>query len=307
LGRGKGVPIKSFPELTVDYFRRVHELNADYIFILDKPVVSEEFFQEAEKRNIPVIWIDHHATEKKIPNFVNYYNPLFNKPKTEEPVTALCYQITNKKDDVWLAVIGCISDNFVPAFYKDFVKKYPELAVEKKEAFDIFYKSQIGRITRILGFGLKDRITNVINMIRFLMKAKTPYDVLEESNKNRTMHQRFDHIFPRYQKFLQKAISLGKRKEKILFFQYGGDLSISSDLANELSYKFPDKIIVVVYLKGILANISMRGEKVKEMLSKAIEGFEDATGGGHEKAVGGRMKVEDLDKFRENLEKLSTQ
>ena len=42
--RGKGVPIKSFPALTVDYFRKVEELKADYIFILDKPVVGEEFF-----------------------------------------------------------------------------------------------------------------------------------------------------------------------------------------------------------------------------------------------------------------------
>ena len=42
--RGKGVPIKSFPELTEDYFRKVNELNADYIFILDTPVVSQDFF-----------------------------------------------------------------------------------------------------------------------------------------------------------------------------------------------------------------------------------------------------------------------
>lgn len=305
LGRGKGVQIKSFPDLIVDYFRKVQELNADYIFILDKPVVSEEFFREAEKVNIPIVWIDHHLVDRETtPPFVNYYNPLFNKSKTEEPVTALCYQVSNKKDDVWLAVVGCISDRFVPSFYKDFLKKYPEFAIKGKKAFDIFYKSQIGKVARIFGFGLKDRTTNVINMIRYLMKVKTPYDVLEENSRNHTMHQRFNDILSKYQKLLQKAVTLGKGKEKILFFQYGGDLSISSDLSNELSYLFPDKIIVVIYLKGILANISMRGKKVREMLLKSIEGLDDATGGGHEMAVGGRMRVEDLEKFRENLEKL---
>ncbi|HUS50602.1 MAG TPA: hypothetical protein VMZ91_10585, partial [Candidatus Paceibacterota bacterium] len=30
IGRGKGVPIKSFPEMTADYFRKINELNADY-------------------------------------------------------------------------------------------------------------------------------------------------------------------------------------------------------------------------------------------------------------------------------------
>ncbi|MBA7634037.1 hypothetical protein ES703_41611 [subsurface metagenome] len=111
IGRGKGVAIKSFPGLIVDYFRKVGELNADYIFILDKPVVSEEFWKRVEQINIPVVWIDHHEINKEdIPEFVNYYNPLFNKSKSNEPVTALCYQIINKKNDLWLAVIGCISD-----------------------------------------------------------------------------------------------------------------------------------------------------------------------------------------------------
>ena len=63
IGRGKGIAIKSFPEMTDEYFRRVMELNADYIFILDKPVVSKEFFEEVEKFNIPVVWIDHHNIE----------------------------------------------------------------------------------------------------------------------------------------------------------------------------------------------------------------------------------------------------
>ena len=35
LGRGKGFPVKSSPSLTQDYFRKVEEFNADYIFVLD--------------------------------------------------------------------------------------------------------------------------------------------------------------------------------------------------------------------------------------------------------------------------------
>ena len=35
IGRGKGIPIKSFPDLNVDYFRRIQEFeNSDYILFL---------------------------------------------------------------------------------------------------------------------------------------------------------------------------------------------------------------------------------------------------------------------------------
>jgi single-stranded DNA-specific DHH superfamily exonuclease len=99
IGRGKGIPIKSFPELTPDYFRKIRELNADYIFILDKPVISKEFFKEVEQINVPIVWIDHHIIDKKnIPDFVNYYNPLLNNNGTTvEPTTYLCYQVSQKK------------------------------------------------------------------------------------------------------------------------------------------------------------------------------------------------------------------
>ncbi len=307
LGRGKGVPIRSFPELSEEYFRKVHELNADYIFILDKPIVSDSFLKKAEEHNIPIVWIDHHSLgDFYIPDYVNYYNPLFNKTKSQEPVTAICYQISRKKDDLWLAVAGSIADSFIPDFYKDFIKKYPDLAINKKNPFDIFYKSEIGRMARIFSFALKDRTTNVVKMMKFLMQVKNPYEVLEENAKNRTMHQRYGQINSKYTLLIEKAVKNLGEKDKLLFFQYGGDLSISSDLANELSYMFPKKIIVTVYVKGVKANISMRGKNAKNIFLEAIKGIDNARGGGHDEAVGGQMKTGDLEKFRENLEELIT-
>ncbi len=302
-GKGKGVAIKSFPELTADYFRKVHELNADYIFILDKPLVSEEFFEKAHQSNIPIVYIDHHEIDKtKIPEFVNYYNPIFNSIKLEnKPTSYLCYQISKNKNDLWIAIAGCISDSFLPEFYLEFKENYPDLSIDSKNAFEIKYKSQIGKITSLFNFALMDRTTNVVNMIKFLMKVKNPYEVLEESKENYTMHQRFNQINSKYQKLLEKAKKI-KSSDKVLFFKYGGDLSISSDLSNELMYLFPEKIIVVVYVSGIKASISVRGEKIRENVLKVIEGLEDATGGGHENAVGAKIKFEDLEKFKKNLE-----
>ncbi|MEK6906617.1 MAG: DHHA1 domain-containing protein [Nanoarchaeota archaeon] len=302
IGRGKGIPIRSFPDLTIEYFRKIKELNTDYIFILDKPVVSEEFLKEVEQTNIPIVWIDHHAMDKKkIPSFVNYYNPLFNKSKKSEPTTYLCYQVSQKKEDIWLVVAGCISDKFIPDIYSELEKTNPDLYIKSNNAFEILFKSPIGRIARIFGFALKDRTTNVINMLKFLMKSKSPNDILEENSQNYTMHKRFNEIDQKYRKLLERAESLATTSEKILFFQYAGDLSISSDLSNELMYKFPDKVIVVMYVTGVKVNISVRGKKIKKRVLKSLEELEGATGGGHDDAVGARIKIEDLEKFRKNM------
>ncbi len=301
IGRGKGVAVRSFPDLSLDYFRKVNEFNADYIFILDKPVVSKEFFEEAEKFNIPVVWIDHHKIEEKPPEFVNYYNPVYNRLKKNEPVTYLCYNITNKKEDKWLGVVGCISDKYLPNFYNEFRKEYPDLAISSKNPSDIYYNSPIGTISKIFSFALKDRTTNVVNMIKFLLKARNPYEVLDETFKNKTMHSRFKEINNKYRKLLQKAIE-ESGKNKLLFFQYGGDLSMSADLANELSYRFSKKIIAVAYIKGIKVNISLRGKKIRKIALKAIENFKDATGGGHKEAVGVKINVKDLEIFKKRLQ-----
>ena len=300
--KGKGIPIRSFPELTEEYFKRVQELNADYIFILDKPVVSDEFFNKAREFNIPVVCIDHHEIDRKIPEFVNYYNPLLNKSKSNEPTTYLCYQISQKKEDLWLAGLGSISDVFVPEFYPGIVGKYPDITIDSDNAFDIRYNSQFGRIINFFSFALKDRITNVVIMMKFLMKVKSPYDVLEESKENYTMYKRFNEINSKYQRLLEKA-----KKEvsgKFLFFRYSGDLSISADLADELCYLFPEKIIVVAYDSGVKVNISARGKNVREIILKAISDLKDSTGGGHEEAVGAKIRVGDLEKFRKKLENL---
>ena len=303
--RGKGFPVKTSPELTHEYFRKVRELDPDYIFILDQPEVSMEFFKEVEKVNIPVVWIDHHEIDKKkIPKFVNYYNPVFNKKKSEEPVTALCYQITKVKKDLWIGVVGSISDKFVPDFYDEFKKAFPEFGINSKDAFEIYYNSKIGELAKMFSFGLMDRTTNVINMLKFLTKVKSPYDVFEETSKNSSMHGRFNELYKKYKKLVDKAEKEAKKSGKLFFFKYGGDTGMSADIANRLKYLFPEKIIVVARVVGARVSISMRGKKIREKVLKVIEKIPGATGGGHENAVGAQVSIEHIEEFEKSLREL---
>lgn len=309
--KGKGVPVKGASKNMEQSFKKTEEFNSDYIFILDKPEVPESFFEKARTLNIPVVWIDHHIIEKeKIPEHINYYNPVFNSENPEEiitgePVTALCYQITQRKEDLWIAVAGCISDMYIPEFYDEFFEKYPDLGIKNFDSVsDIYYKSGVGTIIKLMSNGLKDKTTNVIGMMRFLMNARNPYEFLDESGRNKIFHKRSKEIEDKKEKLIEKASAVVRKnpEDKVLFFDYGGDLSLSSDLSNELRYRFPDKIIVVIYNKGDgESNISIRGKGVRSVFLRSIEGIEGAQGGGHEDAVGAKINTEDFSLFKKRF------
>jgi len=301
IGRGKGVVIRSFPDLNVSYYRKVVELKPDYIFILDKPLVSKEFIEKARADNLSIVWIDHHQVEKINEENLYYYNPYYND-KTNEPVSYLCYKIAEKKEDIWLAMIGCISDCYMPDFYSEFEKKYPELGLKHpSSAFDLLYKSEIGRIARILDFSLKDSITNVVNMTKFMINTKSPVDILEENSKTKQILVRYNEINGKYQQLMEKARALAGTN--LIYFQYGGSLSLSANLSNQLIYEFPDKIVVVVYISGDVANISIRGKgNIRKLTLEAIEEIPGATGGGHENATGAKINVSYLPNFKEKIE-----
>lgn len=305
-GKGKGVAIKSFPDLSAAYTRKIEEFNPDYIFVLDKPLIEKGFREAAQQFGIPIIWIDHHP----IPDYANENNICYFNPLTEgemnEPVSYICYKITGRKEDEWIAMIGCLSDWFIPDFSENFIKEYPELFSSIKNPAKALYETELGKIIKILSFALKDRTTNVIKMLKNLLTIKNPRELLDSTSpKIAPIYRRFNQINRRYEKILNKAKELAKNHKRLIFFQYGGDLSLSSEISNELIYFFPDRVVVVAYIKGTKANVSVRGVfmNVRELTAKALEGIE-STSGGHEHACGATLQVEDLPKFRDNLIKL---
>jgi len=298
IGRGRGIIIKSFPSLDKSYFKRVEELNADYIFVLDKPIIDKGFIELAEKANIPLVHIDHHNVPK---TEIKYYYNTYYVDKKYDPVSYLCYNISGKKEDMWIAAIGCVTDSFLPDFLDDFKKKFPELIdCNYKTAADILYNSLFGKICMIVSFAMKDKISNVVSMSRFFMNATSAHDVFEESKKSKIMLNRFEEINEKYQKILKKAEE--SISGDVLFFNYGGDLSISQYVANELFYKNPKKIIMVAYTRGNISNISLRWEKdIRVAVVNAVAGIEGASGGGHEHASGARMTSDKVEEFKKRL------
>src|SRR3989338_6317025 len=81
--------------------------------------------------------------------------------------------------------------------------------------------------------------------------------------------------------------------------------SFTKDLANELIYKNPDKIVVVGRIKENEVKMSIRSKRIMlpEILEKSLAGV-DGYGGGHEHAVGANVKEQDFEKFINNLRSL---
>lgn len=297
-GKGYGVAIKSYPELDEKYAEKALHFKADYVFVLDKPIISSGFVSQIEKMNIPLIWIDHHAPQGQIHKNNNLF--VFNPALKGEgiPTSAIIFEVVKKEN--WLALIGCVSDCYVPEFANEVRKEYPEMFSKKEmNAFDILYKTEFGKIVRALNYGLKDSVSNVIKMQNYLTDCNSPLKVLEEGEENKRLREKFSELSKKQESFVSEA---EKNVEgNLLFFVYSGSTSMSSDIANELAYRNKDKYIIVCYQRGVICNLSIRGKKVNIILDKILKEFEYASGGGHEDAVGARILSKNIEKFKERF------
>ena len=59
---GKGIVVKSKPVLDQMFSKIVYEFSPDKVFVLDIPMISDEFLQKVKT---PIVWLDHHSVQEK--------------------------------------------------------------------------------------------------------------------------------------------------------------------------------------------------------------------------------------------------
>ena len=297
LGRGRGVPIKSFPDLKAQYLRKVDELNPDAVIVLDKAEASEEFLQGCKDRHLPILWIDHH--ESKTASLIDKYCLYLNAVSEGQPTTFVAYSIFERKQDLWLAMIGCTGDAYKPHFAQEFEKSSPELYNANLTPVQALNQTEIGKMVRMLNFGLMDSITNVVQLIKYLFTAKNAYDLLEENAKTKQFHRRYAELNEYFMKQINKARESIDEDDPIIFHSYAGSTSMSSMIANKLSFLYPDKLIVVGFKRQEKVNISLRGKNALSITLAVTKEIQGSTGGGHEVATGAMVPIDEWDKFKE--------
>lgn len=290
-GLGKGLMVKSSPELKESYADKVDEYQPDLIIILDKPMVSDGFLKRIK---VPIIWIDHHAPQE--PRTANYYNPRIEDDKDNSPTSYQAYRIA--QDDIWLAMVGCVSDWHLPSFTNEFINKFPDLLTSEydtppKALFD----SPLGVLCKAFSFMLKGRTSEINKLIKIMSRIENPYEVLKQNTpRGKLVYKYYENMNQEYLKIFN---TIDTNDEKIIIYFYDDDkISFTSDLSNELLHKFPEKVIMVGRKKDDLYKMSLRSTQhdLPIILNKSLVGI-DGYGGGHKNACGCVVNENDFEKF----------
>jgi len=293
---GHGIVVKTHPKLDSRSVSRLEEYKPDKVFILDIALLDQSFVDSCP---VPIIWIDHHGPHEI--NGVMYFNPRIRKKDANIPTTYMCYNVV--KQDLWIAALGCIADYYMPDFLDEFRKKYPDLVGNKKTIGDIYFTTRLGELIKAFSFCLKGKTADVRKSINVLTRIKTPYEILnQETPAGKFIYQKFEKLKTVYDAMVKDAIE-SATKDKLLIFTYDDDkTSFTGDMANELLYKFPDKVILIGRKKDEDVRMSLRSQKIilPQILEKALNGLE-GYGGGHENACGANVKQKDFKEFVKRL------
>ncbi len=299
---GRGVIIKSSPQLKSVYLRKVHEFGADKVFVLDKPLISQNFIERLE---VPLVWVDHHDSQKEWLSQFNRKDILYYNPRDSFghnlPVSDVAYRIFKK--NLWLAMVGAIGDWTIPDFASEFSEKYPDLLNAKiTEPSAALFGTELGRLIKIISFMLKGNTKSINSAIKVLLRIESPYEILHQTtSQGNFIYQKFTKIEDLYNHHLEEAKE--KAEDKVLFYFYEGNkFSFTKELSNELLYLFPDKLILVGRASRGLYRMSIRASKVNlpPILLEALQGL-SGNGGGHEHACGCHIKEDELELFLDRL------
>ncbi len=294
---GRGIIVKSTPKIDKRWVQKVQENNPDKIFILDVPMVEQEFVDEVK---LPVFHIDHHEPLQL--NKVHYFNPRIKDKEAYIPTTRMAYQINGDEKDLWIATVGCLADWHLPDFIDEFIQKYPELLPKKKDLPDAVFKQPIGKLVRIFSFLLKGQTSDVRKSVKILSRITSPTEILnQESSAGRFLYKRFENINIEYVRILKLAKKNISRNKLLLFYYSDEKWSFTADLANELMQMYPKKVVLIARKKSGEMKCSLRAQQnIRDALEKALVGI-NGYGGGHESACGAVIKEENWEQFLENF------
>ncbi|MBI4148552.1 DHH family phosphoesterase [Candidatus Woesearchaeota archaeon] len=293
---GKGHAVKAVPHITDAFVQRVKDYDADHVFILDIALVDQEFIDGV---GVPVTWIDHHGVQDM--QRIHYYNPRKSIGQNI-PTPYMCYEVVQQ--DLWLATVGCIGDWHLPDFAEEFRTQYPDLLPSSiKTVEEALFNSPIAKIVKLFSFNLKGATSEVNASIRTLEKINDINELIEgTSPQAKFVLKKYQRINQSYEELLARA-KQAVTDDLLVIFTYQEDkLSLTKDLANEILYLNPKKVVILGRERMGEVRMSLRAAQynIADALKNAlidVQGY----GGGHEHACGAAVKQEDFPCFLENL------
>ncbi len=295
--KGKGIVLKMSMQSDQDFIlRKISEYKPDSVFILDRAIVDQDMIDQI---TVPVTLIDHHTPLDL--KGITYFNPLTFGEKNPQPTSYWCYKIV--KQNIWIAMVGCVSDWYIPDFKKQFNKGYPDYLSNTKDPAKALHETKIGKLGRIFWFCLKGRTSEMKKCVNTLLKIEHPAEILDQTTpRGKFVYKYYHKVDNLYQNLLNQA-KKGVTRSKLLLFTYPSSrISLTAILANELLYLYPEKIIIIARQKNDKMIMSLRSANhpilsVLKLVLEQVNGY----GGGHKFACGATV---DKDQFPEFIKKI---
>jgi hypothetical protein len=294
---GRGIVVKSTPKLTKADANKVAEYGPDKVFVLDLPMVEQDFVDSAK---VPVIWLDHHKPVKL--SGLLYFNPRSYDEGLYYPTSLIAYNIV--KQDIWIAAAGVTGDFLVPPFLEEFKQLYPDYVGDQNTPQGLLFHTKLGKLVKVFSMVLKGPTSKVMQCVKILTRIEHPDEIMEQTtDRGKFIWKYFSKHYRGYERLLEEALGHYRAEDRIFLYVYPSDkLSLSADLAMELIYRHPDKIVMVAREKNGEMKLSIRsnGLKIDRILEVALQGLK-GYGGGHEYACGANIAQEDFEIFLERF------
>jgi single-stranded DNA-specific DHH superfamily exonuclease len=303
--RGKGAVLRVASILDLSLYHKVKEYNPDYIFVLDIPIIDQDFIDQV---NVPIIWLDHHTPIER--KGVKYFNPVLTNSNEPRPTTYMAYKIAEEKE-LFLGTLGCISDWYYPEFAKEFSKKYPDLLSSRiKNPPKAIFDSKLGELINIFAFSLKNPTSKVHKIANTLIKIESPYELLEnETSRSKFVHKEIKTHVKEFENLMKTLSKVKPTREKLLIVDLPVTKnSYTSIVSNYFLYKYPQKVTIVARKRDYNVLMSIRSKEIdiNKILEKSLKDL-DGFGGGHKTACGASVRRDQFEdfikKFKEYLKK----
>lgn len=282
--------------ITKETIQKLNELKPDWLIVTDKSIDTDPSTVKEAEKYCRIITFDHHRiladlnSERTIPVRAQYIKPDINGALY--PTTKLAYDLFSKHTDLsdldWIAAVGIIGD------------------MAQKQWLD-FLNSVFGRYNVDKGTNYFDtpigKVCALISISDTCGKSEEAFDVVYNSKNYWDVHH---SKLKEYQADVQKEINRlleefntkAEKHDGWYYYEVEAPYSLNSMISTILSMREREKAFIVLQKNEDHYNISARRQDNKiamnEMLGKAVDGLQNANGGGHIPAAGGKFLVNDL-------------
>lgn len=296
--------------LSSDLFEKIKSIKPNKIIFTDlsaddNPVLVKKLEQFAE-----IVIIDHH----KLNNNVTSEKTILLKPQLLcEPGTDASQYCSAKlaldlsarlmpvNELEWIAAVGTILDITTKSWLPFLEHVYKKLGIPFPKNDDFFH-SQLGDVGSVMDAAICYDVKNTPLCFEVLSKAKLPADVINSQLKKfqKEVEDEINSFIARFESDAEYFPEL-----ELYVYKINPRFKIKSSITTILGLKYPSKTVIVISEEDGFVKVSARrgdgAVPVNTLMQEGVQGFSQASGGGHVKASGAFMLKKDFPVFRERV------